>query len=145
MYCLSCAKFQFDFIYESASPSLKVELRKHSRDDQSEKDNVKQIVLLDELLVDRRFDFVQNYIRNMLGRGIRRRRMGTMIAELSLLRRQQSARYFPAMILDRGETAPAVTSALIEQVDVNTFKVVAMFPSHSEADRQTGIPRTHIH
>ncbi len=36
MYCLVCPEFQFDFIYEYASPALKVELRKLSRDDQSE-------------------------------------------------------------------------------------------------------------
>jgi hypothetical protein len=30
---------------------------------------------------------------------------------------------------------------MIEQVDVNTLKVVATFPSQSEAERQTGIPR----
>jgi hypothetical protein len=38
MYCLSCREFQFDFIYEYASAALKVELRKLSRDDQSEQD-----------------------------------------------------------------------------------------------------------
>jgi hypothetical protein len=36
MYCLVCPEFQFDFIYEYASPTLKVELRKLSRDHQSE-------------------------------------------------------------------------------------------------------------
>jgi hypothetical protein len=94
MYCLSCPEFQFDFIYEYASPALKVELRKLSRDDQSEKDKVKQIVRMDDWLVSRRFDFARNYIRKMLGRGFRRQRMGTVIAELRLLRRQHSKRHF---------------------------------------------------
>jgi hypothetical protein len=44
MYCLSRPEFQFDFIYEYASPGLKVELRKLSRNDQSETDKLKQIV-----------------------------------------------------------------------------------------------------
>jgi hypothetical protein len=35
MYCLSCPAFQFDFIYEYASPALKVDLRKLSRDEQT--------------------------------------------------------------------------------------------------------------
>jgi hypothetical protein len=35
MYCLSCPEFQFDFIYEYASPAMKVELRALSRADQS--------------------------------------------------------------------------------------------------------------
>jgi hypothetical protein len=52
-----------------------------------------------------------------------------VIAEVHLLRRQQPRRHFPAMILDRTETAPVKTMALastvIEQVDVNTLKVVA--------------------
>jgi hypothetical protein len=39
MHCLSCPEFQFDFIYEYASPALKVELRKLSRDEQSEREN----------------------------------------------------------------------------------------------------------
>jgi hypothetical protein len=48
------------------------------------------------------------------------------------------------MNLGRTETALAKASAVIEQVDVNTLKVVATFPSQSEAERQTGIPRTNI-
>jgi hypothetical protein len=102
MYCLSCPEFQFDFIYEYASPALKVELRKLSRDEQSEAEKVKEIVRTDDLLVARRFDFVRKYIRNMLRRGFRRQQMKTVISELRLMRRgQQSERVFPAMILDR--------------------------------------------
>jgi hypothetical protein len=102
MYCLSCLEFQFDFIYEYASPVLKVELRKLSRDDQSETERLNQIVRMEDWLVSQRFDFVRNYIRNMLVRGFRRQRMGTVIAELRLLRRRQlkSERHFPALILD---------------------------------------------
>jgi hypothetical protein len=94
MYCLSCPVFQFDFVYEYASPALKVELRKLSRDDQSETDKLKQIVRIDDWLVSRRFDFVRNYIRNMLGRGIRRQRIRTVIAEVRLLRRHSDADNF---------------------------------------------------
>ncbi len=102
MYCLACPEFQFDFIYEYASLALKVELRKLSRNDQSETEKVKQIVRMKDWLVARRFDFVRNYIRTMLGRGFRRQLMRTVIAELRMLRRQQGARRrFPAMILDR--------------------------------------------
>jgi hypothetical protein len=144
MYCLSCREFQFDFIYEYASPALKVEVRKLSLDDQSETEKLKQIVRMDDWLVSRRFDFVRIEIRNLLRRGFRRQRMGTVIAELRLLRRQQSERHFPAMILDRSETAPVKASAGIEQVDVHTLKVVATFPSQSEAERQTGVSRTDI-
>jgi hypothetical protein len=144
MYCLSCREFQFDFIYEYASPALKVEVRKLYRDDQSETKKLKQIVRMDDWLVSRRFDFVRKDIRMMLGRGFRRQRMGTVIAELRLLRRKQSVRHFPAMMLDRSEKAPVKASAVIEQVDVNTLKVVATFPSQSEAERQTGIPRAKI-
>jgi hypothetical protein len=144
MYCLSCPEFQCDFIYEYASPALKVELRKLSQDDQSETEKLNQMVRMDDWLVSRRFNFLRNNIRKMLVRGFRRQRMGTVIAELRLLRRQQSKRHFPAMILDRSETAPGKASAMIEQVDVSTLKVVATFPSQREAERQTGIPRTNI-
>jgi dephospho-CoA kinase len=90
------------FVYEYASLALKVELRKLSRNDQSEREKLKQIVRMKDWLVARRFDFVRDYIRTMLGRGFRRQRMGTVIAELRMLRRQQGARRrFPAMILDR--------------------------------------------
>jgi hypothetical protein len=71
-----------------------------------------------------------------------------VIAEVRLLRRLQLKRHFPAMIPDRTETAPtktmAMASTVIEQVDVNTLKVVATFPSEGEAEGQTGIPRTNI-
>jgi hypothetical protein len=102
MYCLSCPEFQFDFIYEYASLALKVELRKLSRNDQSETGKLKEIVRMKDWLVARRFDFVRNYIRTMLGRGFCRQRMRTVIAELRMLRPQQGARRrFPATILDR--------------------------------------------
>jgi hypothetical protein len=42
------------------------------------------------------------------------------------------------------ETAPVKAKAVFGQVDVNTLKVVAAFPSQSEAERHTGIPRTNI-
>jgi hypothetical protein len=63
--------------------------------------------------------------------------MGTVIAELRLLRRQPWKRDFPAMIFGRSETTPAkaMASAVIEHVDFNTLKFVAMFPSQSEAER----------
>jgi hypothetical protein len=92
MYCLSCPEFQFDFIYEYASPALKLELRKLSRDDQHETEKLKQIVRMEDWTVSRRFDFVRNYSRMMLGRGFRRQRMRIAIAELRLLRRQQTFR-----------------------------------------------------
>jgi hypothetical protein len=63
MYCSSCPEFQFDFIYEYASPALKVELRKLSRDDQSETEKLKQIVRMDDWRVSRRFDVVRKDIR----------------------------------------------------------------------------------
>jgi hypothetical protein len=85
MYCLSCFEFQFDFIFEYASPVLKVELRKLFLDDQSEAETVKHIVRVEEWLVSRSFDFVRKDIRMMLGRGLRRQRMGIVIAELRLL------------------------------------------------------------
>jgi hypothetical protein len=71
MYCLSCSEFQFDFIYEYASPTLRLELRKLSREDHSEAEKLKHIVRLDEWLVSRRFDFVRKNIRMILGRGFR--------------------------------------------------------------------------
>jgi hypothetical protein len=80
-------------------------------------------------LVSRWFDFVRKYIRKMLRRGLRRQRIRTVIAELRLVRHQQSKRHFPAMILDKSVMAPLEASAVIEQVDVNTLKVVGTFPS----------------
>jgi hypothetical protein len=147
MYGLSCPEFQFDFIHEYASPALKVELRKLSRHDQSETEKLKQIVRMEDWMVSGRFDFVRNHIRMMLGRGFRRHRMRIVIAELRLLRGQQSKRKFPAMILARNKSAPAkaVASTVIEQVDVDTLKVIATFPSQKKAERQTGIRRTNIH
>jgi hypothetical protein len=63
MYCLVCPEFQFDFIYEYASPTLKVELRKLSRDDQSEVERLKQIVRMEDWRVSRHFDFTRKDIR----------------------------------------------------------------------------------
>jgi hypothetical protein len=114
MYCLVCPEFQFDFIYEYASSALKVELRKLSRDDQSETEKLKQVVRMEDWLVSQRLDFVRKDIRMMLRRGFRRQRMRTVIASLRLLQRQQSDRHFPAMILGRTETAPVKASAVIE-------------------------------
>jgi hypothetical protein len=42
------------------------------------------------------------------------------------------------------ETAPVKAKAAIEPVDVNTLKLVAAFPSQSEVERHTGIPRRNI-
>jgi hypothetical protein len=63
MYCSSCPDFQFQFIYEYASPALKVELRKLSRDEQSEAEKLKQIVRMDDWRVSGRFAFVRKDIR----------------------------------------------------------------------------------
>jgi hypothetical protein len=63
MYCLVCPEFQFDFIYEYASPTLKVELRKLSRDDQSEVGRLKQIIRMEDWRVSRHFDFTRKDIR----------------------------------------------------------------------------------
>jgi hypothetical protein len=63
MYCLSRPEFQFDFIYEYASSALKAELRKLSRDDESEAEKLKQLVRMEEWLVSRRFDFTRKDIR----------------------------------------------------------------------------------
>jgi hypothetical protein len=53
-------------------------------------------------------------------------------------------RQFSASIFDMSDTEPVKASVVIEQVDVNTLKVVATFPSQSEAERQISIPRTNI-
>jgi hypothetical protein len=58
----------------------------------------------------------------MLGQGLHHQRKIIVIAKLRLLRRQQSERRFPAMILGRTEIAPVKASAGIEQVDVNTLQ-----------------------
>jgi hypothetical protein len=63
VYCLVCPEFQFDFIYEYASPALKVELRKLSRDDQSETEKLKQIVRMEDWRVSRHFVFTRMDIR----------------------------------------------------------------------------------
>jgi hypothetical protein len=78
MYCLSCPEFQFDFIYEYASPALKVEQRQLSQDDESETEKLKQIVRLDDWLVSRRFDFVRKDIRIMRGQRFGRKYLGTV-------------------------------------------------------------------
>jgi hypothetical protein len=97
MHCLSCPEFQFDFIYEYASPALKVELLKLSQVDQNEAEKVKQIVRMHDFLVSQRFGFVRNYIRTIFRQGFRRPRMGTVIAELRMMRRQQQLeRHFSA-------------------------------------------------
>jgi hypothetical protein len=43
MYCLVCPEFQYYYVYEYASPALKAELRKLSRDVQSEAEILKQV------------------------------------------------------------------------------------------------------
>jgi hypothetical protein len=101
---LLCPEFQFDFIYEYASPALKVELRQLSQDAESETEKLKQIVRFDDWLVSRRFYFVRKDIRTMRGQRFGRKDMGTVIAELRLIRRQQLERCFLSIILDRSET-----------------------------------------
>jgi hypothetical protein len=44
MYCLVCPDFEYDYVYGYASPTLKAELRKLSRDVQSEAEILKHIV-----------------------------------------------------------------------------------------------------
>jgi hypothetical protein len=80
-------------------------------------------------LISRRFDFVRKDIQKMLRRGFRRQRMIIVIAELRLLRRQQSKRHVPAMIPGKSVVVPLEVSAVIEKVNVNILKVVAAFPS----------------
>jgi hypothetical protein len=64
MYCLVCPEFQFDFIYEYASPALKAKVRNLvSRDDQSETEKLRQIVRMDDWRVSRHFDFTRKDIR----------------------------------------------------------------------------------
>jgi hypothetical protein len=63
MYCLVRTEFNFDFIYEYASPALKVELRKLSGDNQSETGMLNQIVRMDDWRVSRHFDFTRKDIR----------------------------------------------------------------------------------
>jgi hypothetical protein len=63
MYCLVCPEFRYDFIYEYASPALKGEVRKLSRDDQNETEILKQIVRMDNWRVSRHFDFTRKDIR----------------------------------------------------------------------------------
>ena len=61
--CLPCPEFSFDYIYEYASPALKVELRKLSSDDQSETGMLKHIVRIDDWRVARHFDLTRKDIR----------------------------------------------------------------------------------
>jgi hypothetical protein len=63
MYRLVCPEFQYDYVYEYASPALKAELRKLSRDVQSEAEIVKQVVRMEDWLVSRHFDFTRKDIR----------------------------------------------------------------------------------
>jgi hypothetical protein len=63
MYCLVCPEFQFDFIFEYVSPALKAELRKLSRDVQSDTGKLKQIVRMEDWRVSRHFDFTRKDIR----------------------------------------------------------------------------------
>jgi hypothetical protein len=63
MYCLVCLEFQFDFLYEYASPTLEMKLRKLSRDDQSETGKLKKIVRMEDWRVSRHFDFTRKDIR----------------------------------------------------------------------------------
>jgi hypothetical protein len=58
LYCLVCPEFEFDFIL-----GYEVELRKLSRDDQSETGQLKQIVRTDDWRVSRHFDFTRKGIR----------------------------------------------------------------------------------
>jgi hypothetical protein len=90
-----------------------VELRKHSRGDQSEMEELKQIVRAGKWLVYRRVVFAREGIRMILRRGFRRQRLGIVIADLRLLRCQQSERHVPAMIFARSGTAPGSTGTEI--------------------------------
>jgi hypothetical protein len=79
MHCLSRPIFQSDYLYDYASPTFKVELFKLSRIEQCEMAKLKLIVRMEAWLVSRH-----------------RLRMA-VIAEVSLLPRQQSEGYFLAI------------------------------------------------
>jgi hypothetical protein len=53
-------------------------------------------------------------VRLVFGRRLSCQRMGAVIAELRLLRRQQSEQHFPTMILERSELASVKASAVVE-------------------------------
>jgi hypothetical protein len=85
MHCLNTNDFQWDFIYEYASPALKVKLRGLRDDDDSKK--MAGLVRHWDPLVTGRFEVVREHIWGLLRSGFRRLQMKRIIAELRLLKR----------------------------------------------------------
>jgi len=92
MHCsFNLACIDFDFVWEFATDSLKVELRKLPYD-ASEAEKIRLLVRMDDWLVSQRFEVVREQVREALGRGYRREVMALTIAERRLLRRSKSTR-----------------------------------------------------
>ena len=88
MYCHAdpdCATFQWDFVWQHASPALLVELRKFP----SDQERLPALVRLDNVLVRQRFEFLRHTIMSCLIRGFRRKAMALTIAQHGLRNRMR--------------------------------------------------------
>ena len=89
----NCSTFQWGFIWEHASESLRIELRKLSSlgDDMAkdEEQRLRALVRMDDLLVVRRFEFLREAFLDALIRGFRRKSMALHIARNAMKHRMR--------------------------------------------------------
>ena len=81
IYCFRSKVVRWDFVWEYASPALKIELR---RIKYGEENQLEQLVRISDVLVGKRFPIKRKHIRRELHRGFIRDRMQQAISELRL-------------------------------------------------------------
>ncbi|EEC43040.1 predicted protein [Phaeodactylum tricornutum CCAP 1055/1] len=96
MCCLYRTEFDFDFVWEYASESLRMELRKFSPDS-SENQKIMQIVRTEDIIIGKRFTILREQVRLALGKGFRRPMMKSVIADLRLQQRDSKLKVFPPL------------------------------------------------
>lgn len=94
-HCMNRSEIDFEFVYEYASPSLRMELRKLD-DNDSQEAKLKQLFRPD-LVVQRRYPLVQEVVSEKLGAGYRRSSMALVVAQLRLQQRDERLKRFPPL------------------------------------------------
>lgn len=166
MYCCGCTDMQWDFIYQYASETLKMQLRKYSQWEQSKL--LQSIIRMNDIVVSERWGYAREQIRLALGQGVRRPLMAHVIATVRLQGRdQKTTRRFPSLdssvvasvaavneaaaellltskphATSKHHGASVVTGKPIEAVDPNTLQVVQVYPSIRKAGEMTGVAYT---
>lgn len=149
---------QWDYVYEYATESLRVELRQI--DTHADDETIVQELLRDCWVVRHRFSNLREGIRAALERGYRRDHMGPVLASLRLLQRSKPPedRCFPRIkgdfahldntstVADSLSIQPSKTEQAqpVEALDPKTMKVLHRFHSKRAAEETLGISRKEI-